>query len=333
MGYILSKNSINGSYGVVLFTCDTDDDIANLPRYHTPGSMAKVITSGDVYILNTSQVWTKTTSGNSGSGSGDGSATTNVNISTKDDETTVPTQGDVNVTIKVSGCCGGDGDIEWDDLSDGQEIEIDDGGSGQGGCCGDKDQYWEDIGGDDSTPVTPDPEPEPDPEPDPEPEPEPSDAQVVKMAISFRTGSGGKSTSTNATIAELEVGKTYTVTGTGTAAYRTSSTEHVDIDTEITIEEGTNIIQLIKYASNIDLARGLTIDTTNNQAVAIYNPGYSSTVITSSFDLTFTEKVVTPNRTTMRKMSVVPTLEMNIDPSKIIEETPYYILIDDTGDK
>ena len=52
----------NGYENVCEFVCDTIADVPNLQTQHSnccTGSRALVIATGDVYIVNTSGVWTK----------------------------------------------------------------------------------------------------------------------------------------------------------------------------------------------------------------------------------------------------------------------------------
>lgn len=55
-----------------VFICDTESDVENLPTNRTPGSVAKVASTSNIYILNSSGKWIlQTSSGSGGSSSED----------------------------------------------------------------------------------------------------------------------------------------------------------------------------------------------------------------------------------------------------------------------
>lgn len=56
-------------YGVNNYVIDTVDDVANLPVYCAMGSTARVISTGDCYIINSDKQWVKQSSGSGGSSS------------------------------------------------------------------------------------------------------------------------------------------------------------------------------------------------------------------------------------------------------------------------
>lgn len=58
---------------LVKLVVDTDSDIAALPTHYAPGSMARVVASANVYMLNTKKEWVIQPT--SGSGGGGGSST------------------------------------------------------------------------------------------------------------------------------------------------------------------------------------------------------------------------------------------------------------------
>lgn len=55
------KRGINHShrpfYNMAEFLCDYESDVASLPTSCGPGSKAKVVENGNLYILNTQQQW------------------------------------------------------------------------------------------------------------------------------------------------------------------------------------------------------------------------------------------------------------------------------------
>lgn len=70
----------NGSrvYGITNYVIDTPSDIDKLPTYCKMGSSARVISTGDLYLLNSSKEWVKqptSGSGSGGSSSGEGDIT------------------------------------------------------------------------------------------------------------------------------------------------------------------------------------------------------------------------------------------------------------------
>lgn len=56
-------------YNMAEFLCDYESDVADLPTNRGPGSTARVIESGNVYILNNSHQWIKQPKNSSGGGS------------------------------------------------------------------------------------------------------------------------------------------------------------------------------------------------------------------------------------------------------------------------
>lgn len=55
-----------------VFICDTESDVENLPTNRTPGCVAKVASTSNIYILNSSGKWIlQTASGSGGSSSED----------------------------------------------------------------------------------------------------------------------------------------------------------------------------------------------------------------------------------------------------------------------
>lgn len=61
-------------YNMAEFLCDYESDIADLPTNRGPGSTARVVETGNVYILNNNHEWVKQpkNSGGGGSSSGEG---------------------------------------------------------------------------------------------------------------------------------------------------------------------------------------------------------------------------------------------------------------------
>ncbi len=57
------------TYNVNSYVIDTEADIKNLPIYCGMGSLAKVISTGDIYIFNSDKQWIKQSKGTSGGGS------------------------------------------------------------------------------------------------------------------------------------------------------------------------------------------------------------------------------------------------------------------------
>ena len=49
----------SGAYGRKEYICDTDADIANLPKDDNPGSAALIAANGNLYILNCQKEWIK----------------------------------------------------------------------------------------------------------------------------------------------------------------------------------------------------------------------------------------------------------------------------------
>ena len=283
MAYYIRKNTNNVAYGVVIFTVDEEADIQNLPRYHTPGSTAYVIASGNTYMLNNAKKWVLAKRGGSSDSGSGSSAPININVG-GDTTATTDGSGNVNIIINNSGCCPGGGgntvveDIEWDDLSDGQDDPSSSGshsgGGSGGGCCPggggttviEKDLYWEDLGGNEYTPDNPQPQPQPDdpdpsqPDPgdDPTPtdpdEPTPDDPTPTEpddptpdepdTAITLKTGFGGARVNASVTkdydLTALEPGVVYTVVGTGKGYYQNELGENFDIDTTITVPDNHN---------------------------------------------------------------------------------------------
>lgn len=45
------------AHGIREYMCDTKDDVKDLPVNISPGSMAFIIDTGDLYILNHSREW------------------------------------------------------------------------------------------------------------------------------------------------------------------------------------------------------------------------------------------------------------------------------------
>ena len=355
MAYFIRKNTSTPTYGLVIFTVDEESDISTLPRYHAAGSTAYVIASGNTYMLNNKKEWILSNrAGGSGSGSGSGEGggsssggstvvPTPININIGADATaSTDSQGNINIVINNKGgggCCGGDTDIEWDDLSDGQDDPSSGGNSG-GGCCGGSDTYWEGIGEEDPTPVNPDPTPvdpdptpvdpdptpvDPDPtpvEPDPEPEPETPNTVILK------TGFGGARVNASVTkdydLTALIPGTTYKVTGTGKGYYQNTLGENFDIDTTITVPKNYNektIIHLKKYNNQQNLVTGLEIKAGYNQVIVYYNGAKVTSQISASVDCTFepvATKIMLHNARTLR----------NAGTPIIIEENEYYTLYD-----
>lgn len=52
-----------------VFICDTEDDVKNLPTNRTPGCVAKVASTSNIYKLNASGKWILQTSSGGGGGS------------------------------------------------------------------------------------------------------------------------------------------------------------------------------------------------------------------------------------------------------------------------
>lgn len=69
--FSIASNSGKTAYGVTRFLVDTVDDIASLPTYHTPGSVAFVIENSSKWVLNNKHKWKKTASSSSGGSSTD----------------------------------------------------------------------------------------------------------------------------------------------------------------------------------------------------------------------------------------------------------------------
>lgn len=72
------------SYGIVEFALDTPADLPNLPTYPLQGSIARIISNGDEYMLNSDKLWVKQPASAGGGGTGD---------VTQDDITITQTQG------------------------------------------------------------------------------------------------------------------------------------------------------------------------------------------------------------------------------------------------
>ena len=59
---MINKISENGktAYGIHEFVCDSEEDVAKLPTWCTPGSTAIILnTNQDVYILSGNKKWIK----------------------------------------------------------------------------------------------------------------------------------------------------------------------------------------------------------------------------------------------------------------------------------
>jgi len=67
---VINSIAQNGSrtYGVTNYVVDTTDDISKLPTYCKMGSSARVIATGDLYLLNSEKEWIKQPASGSGSG-------------------------------------------------------------------------------------------------------------------------------------------------------------------------------------------------------------------------------------------------------------------------
>lgn len=61
------------SYNINHYTVDEESEIDKLPTYCETGSSAKVISTGDTYILNSKKKWIKQPASSSGSSSDSGS--------------------------------------------------------------------------------------------------------------------------------------------------------------------------------------------------------------------------------------------------------------------
>lgn len=64
-------------YNMAEFLCDYESDIADLPTNRGPGSTARVVESGNIYVLNNNHEWIKQPkdSGGGSSTSGEGEIT------------------------------------------------------------------------------------------------------------------------------------------------------------------------------------------------------------------------------------------------------------------
>lgn len=58
-GVALIQTDSNVTYGVNQYAIDSADKLENLPKTCMPGSAAIDISTGDVYMLNTSREWKK----------------------------------------------------------------------------------------------------------------------------------------------------------------------------------------------------------------------------------------------------------------------------------
>lgn len=68
----VGKNRSNKPfYNMAEFLCDFETDVANLPTNRGAGSTAKVIETGNVYMLNNLHQWVLQPKSSSGGGSGD----------------------------------------------------------------------------------------------------------------------------------------------------------------------------------------------------------------------------------------------------------------------
>lgn len=56
-------------YNMAEFLCDYESDIADLPTNRGPGSTARVVESGNVYVLNNNHEWIKQPKDSGGGGS------------------------------------------------------------------------------------------------------------------------------------------------------------------------------------------------------------------------------------------------------------------------
>jgi len=56
------RTSADDEFSVLQYVCDTAADVASLPVKSVPGSTATVISTGDIYTLNGSGAWVKTSS-------------------------------------------------------------------------------------------------------------------------------------------------------------------------------------------------------------------------------------------------------------------------------
>ena len=57
--YSIIKQNDNNSYGLNQYVCDTEEDVQNLPTNIKIHSIALVINSGRIYILNGEKKWVK----------------------------------------------------------------------------------------------------------------------------------------------------------------------------------------------------------------------------------------------------------------------------------
>lgn len=56
-------------YNMAEFLCDYESDIADLPKNRGPGSTARVVETGNIYILNNNHEWVKQPKNSGGGGS------------------------------------------------------------------------------------------------------------------------------------------------------------------------------------------------------------------------------------------------------------------------
>lgn len=57
MGYRLTENKGQPSYGITSYVADSASDVENLPTSVAPGSTCIVVATSDVYMLNTQGAW------------------------------------------------------------------------------------------------------------------------------------------------------------------------------------------------------------------------------------------------------------------------------------
>lgn len=333
MAYFIRKNTNNIAYGIVIFTVDEESDIQNLPRYHTPGSEAYVIATGNKYVLNNSKEWILSKGGSSeggGGSSGGGEGGTivvnptpiNINIGEGASAET-DSSGNVNITIKNKiNCCGGgsDEDLEWDDLADGQEIPSDDDDSSGGGCCRPgEDIYWEGL----TEPTDPDPEPEPEPTPD----------TVLKtLSIQFPLGETNSSGTYAVDLTDLVPGTAYKFSGNGEAYYQGTKREEFTIDSTLTIPTGHDelIIPMEKSTAYSNILVKLVIRKGFDAMRASYNSNSQPWRCYATLNLTISS--IQPSLNTARPLraTMKPTAA---NARTIVEQNEYYTIYDDGGER